>query len=339
MKAPVSPSASSSASEQTITDVLACVAAEGFAKTVVAPIDQVELLIQLCGSIPVPTAPASLPSPSPSSPSPPPSGALHEGLLQILKDIVRREGVLSLWRGHAPKILTEAGSTALNFVFLNWYKRASHGVLASLECQCPSLREENGGERKRRLLGSFVSGGLAGASTVTILYPLGFTRTRLATDVGARGERRYPEGMRDVVRKIWRSDGIRGFYQGYGIALISVSMHRFVYLGGYDFVKGEFKERKTTLLERFGAAQVVSMSASTFHYPLDCVRRRLMLEAGKKDCERKYRNAVHCFRRVWAEEGWSGFCYLGLGPKLVGALGSALVLVSYDEFRKVLGTD
>ena len=57
------------------------------------------------------------------------------------------------------------------------------------------LRPENkSSKRKRRILKSFVSnGGLAGTTTISILYPLGFMRTRLATDVGNKAERLYPE--------------------------------------------------------------------------------------------------------------------------------------------------
>lgn len=265
---------SNSASKRTLTDALAGAAAGTLARTVVAPIDRVKLLIQLRGSIPSKT--------SSSSPS---IGKQHKSPLQIFRGIIHKEGILSLWRGNTPTILIEGGVTALNFVFLNWFKLASHTALSSLEAHYPPLRHENGGDRKRRLLQSFFSGGLAGATTISFLYPLGFMRTRLATDVGTSGERMYPNGMRDVMSKIWKSDGFRGFYKGYGIALISVSMHRFVYLGGYDFIKSEYEQqdsgngtstrRDMTMAERFVAAQFVSMSASTLHYPLDCVRRRL----------------------------------------------------------------
>jgi hypothetical protein len=39
-------------------------------------------------------------------------------------------------------------------------------------------------ERRRRLTTSFVSGGLAGATGTTLLYPIEFLRTRLAMDTG-----------------------------------------------------------------------------------------------------------------------------------------------------------
>ena len=322
-----------SASKRTLTDALAGATAGVFARTALAPIDRVKLLIQLRGSIP------STSRSAPSTHHGANTTQQHKSPLQIFRGIIQKEGMISLWRGNAPTILTEGGVTSFNFVCLYWYKVASNNVLTSLETSYPSLRQENGGDRKRRLLQSFLSGGLAGATTCSLLYPLGFMRTLLATDVGTKGERMYPAGMRDVLHKIWQSDGFLGFYKGYGIALISVSMHRLVYLGGYDFIKSEYEgtgsQRKMTMAERFGAAQFVSMAASTLHYPLDCVRRRLMMEAGKKESERTYLNTLHCFRRVWVEEGYRGF-YLGLGPNMVRCIGSALVLVFYDEFKKIL---
>ena len=331
-----------SATSRTIIDAIAGAAAGAFARTAVAPIDRVKLIVQLRGSIDPPSSPRQHQRHSAQL-----SISEHRSAWQTFLAIIREEGVLSLWRGNAPTLLIEAGSTALNFVFLDWYKIATGSILASLEHQYPILREENGGARKQRILRSFVSGGLAGATTITFLYPLAFMRTRLAVDIGVaeKGERNFANGMRDVIGTIWRSDGIRGFYKGYGIALISVSMHRFVYLGGYDYIKSEYaakknkdkagSEGKMVVAERFAAAQLVSMAASTLHYPLDCVRRRLMMEAGRSEIDRRYRNTINCFRRVWAEEGYRGF-FLGLGPNLVRCVGSALVLVSYDEFKRML---
>ena len=315
--------------DSTLIDAFAGATAGVFARTVVAPIDRIKLLIQLSGSI--------------QSKSSSTSTFTERSPIQIFKDIIQKEGLLSLWRGNTPTILIEGGVTALNFVFLNKYKALiSNNVLSSLEQHYPSLRPENERStvRKRRILKSFVSGGLAGATTISILYPLGFMRTRLATDVGNKAQRIYPRGMRDVFKKILHTDGVRGFYKGYGIALFSVSMHRLVYLGGYDYIKSEYDDdshgkQRMSLGKRFCAAQLVSMAASTIHYPLDCVRRRLMMEAGKTKKERKYNNTLHCFKKVWLEEGVKGF-YLGLQMNLIRCVGSALVLVSYDELKRVL---
>lgn len=84
------------------------------------------------------------------------------------EELLEQKGILSLWRGNTPTVLAEGGVTALNFVFR--YKVASNNVLQYY----PSLQKENGGDRKRRILQSFVSGGMAGATTITFLCPLVF---------------------------------------------------------------------------------------------------------------------------------------------------------------------
>jgi solute carrier family 25 (adenine nucleotide translocator) protein 4/5/6/31 len=178
---------------------------------------------------------------------------------------------------------------------------------------------------------------------ITFLYPLGFLRTRLAADIGNayKQERVYPNGMRDVTRSIWRSDGFKGFYKGYGIALASVTVYRVVYLGGYDFLKSEIHVKNgdggvsPTIGQKFLAAQSVSMAASMSYYPLDSVRRRMMMEAGKLETERMYRNSMHCFQRILKEEGLRGF-YLGIYADLARSVGAALVLVSYDEIKRLM---
>jgi len=211
----------------------------------------------------------------------------------------------------------------------------------------------------------------------TVLYPVEFVRTRLAMDVGKGtpdAPRLYPGGIRDVCLSIWRADGWRGLYQGYGIALAGVVLYRALHLGGYDAVKTEILHRRghraaigdfhitndkkvieltnksnlllggtsgesrslssasLTMGERFLAAQIVSIVAGTACYPIDSIRRRLMMQAGLPKEERLYVNSFDCFRKVIATEGARGF-YLGMGPNLVRSFGAALLLVSYDVFK------
>jgi hypothetical protein len=48
----------------------------------------------------------------------------------------------------------------------------------------------------QQLAKSFLSAALAGGSAMTVLYPIGLARTKLALDVGQEN-RRFPSGMRD----------------------------------------------------------------------------------------------------------------------------------------------
>ena len=119
-------------------------------RTVVAPIDRIKLLIQLSGSI---QSKSSTTTASSSKSSP----------IQIFKENT------TTMESNTPTILIEGGVTALNFVFLNKYKALiSNNVLSTFEQHYPSLRPENESSiRKRKKLKSFVSGGLAGTTTIS----------------------------------------------------------------------------------------------------------------------------------------------------------------------------
>lgn len=86
--------------------------------------------------------------------------------------------------------------------------------------------------------------------------------------------------------------------------------------------------------------------AGTLCYPLDTVRRRLMMQTADGATEggaaghgqaraperMYYRSGWHCFRRILREEGARGL-FSGLGANLVRGLSGSLLLVGYDEIR------
>ena len=135
-----------------VTDALAGTIAGIFARTVVAPVDRVKLILQVRGSI-VPCCGTCRPN----------KVLQGRGAWQVGRAIIREEGFTSLWRGSVPIVLIQAGTSALNFMFMEQYKMGAACVISRLSEKYPSIQEERG--RPQRFVSSFLSGGLAGATT------------------------------------------------------------------------------------------------------------------------------------------------------------------------------
>jgi solute carrier family 25 (mitochondrial adenine nucleotide translocator), member 4/5/6/31 len=132
--------------------------------------------------------------------------------------------------------------------------------------------------------GNMASGGAAGATSLLFVYPLDFARTRLATDVG-KGNAREFNGLVDCISKIFKSDGIYGLYRGFGISVVGIIFYRAAYFGCFDtgkvFLFEDFKKANIFAVWMF--AQAVTVCSGILSYPLDTVRRRLMMQSGRAD--------------------------------------------------------
>ncbi len=81
-----------------------------------------------------------------------------------------------------------------------------------------SLQIARSGTFTEMKLGLFSSGGLAGAGSLLIVYPLDFARTRLAADVGSGGTREFT-GLIDCIKKTTARGGPIALYQGFGVSV------------------------------------------------------------------------------------------------------------------------
>ena len=89
--------------------------------------------------------------------------------------------------------------------------------------------------------------------------------------------------------------------------------------------------KDTSVVLKFGLAMCVDVAAACFAYPLDTVRRRMMMQSGAK--EKLYTSSLGCVSQVMRTEGPGGF-FRGVFANNMRAIASALVLVLYDEAKK-----
>merc|ERR1719201_2536389 len=92
---------------------------------------------------------------------------------------------------------------------------------------------------------------------------------------------------------------------------------------------------KSNILATFMLGQVVTVSAGIISYPLDTVRRRLMMTSGAK--EKLYNGTMDCFSKIYQREGASAF-FKGCLSNVIRGTGGALVLTFYDKIQEKLET-
>merc|ERR1711881_136493 len=141
---------------------------------------------------------------------------------------------------------------------------------------------------------------------LTIVYPLDYARTRLASNVGS-GKRDFT-GLGDCIVKTAKGPaGVMGLYNGFGVSVAGIIAYRGVQFGTFDTIVGLNPYKNDLglmgMASTFGAAQTAVLCSALVTYPFDTVRRRLQMESEKPVDERIYKGTIHCVKVVAKEEG------------------------------------
>jgi len=280
-------------------------AAAVISKTAAAPIERVKLMVQNQDEM--------LKSGRLSKP--------YSGVLDCGRRIVAEEGVLPFWRGNLANCLRYFPTQALNFA-------SKDKIKAQFK-----VRKTDGSFTK---LGKNVaSGGLAGAMSLCFVYSLDYARTRLANDVksskkGGSGERQF-NGLLDVYKKTIAADGVQGLYRGFVISCVGIVVYRGCYFGFYDTLKPIVLGDDASLVLSFCLGYGVTVAAGLASYPIDTIRRRMMMTSGEAV---KYNGSIDCTVQVLKNEGVATF-FKGAGANILRGMAGAGVLAGFDKFKAV----
>lgn len=285
-------------------DLAAGGVAGGISKTVVAPIERVKLLLQVQAA---------------STQIKPENQ--YKGIVDCFTRVSKEQGALSFWRGNTANVIRYFPTQALNFAFKDKYKQLFMAGVTKDDFW-------------RFFLGNLASGGAAGATSLMFVYPLDFARTRLAADVGT-GKSRLYTGLGNCISTIFKSDGMKGLYQGFGVSVGGIIVYRAAFFGGYDTLRDMVlpDPKNAPVWQKWMVAQVVTTAAGIISYPFDTVRRRMMMQAGRADV--LYTSTAHCWGKILKDEGAGAF-FKGAGSNVIRGTGGAIVLVLYDEFKKMV---
>jgi solute carrier family 25 (adenine nucleotide translocator) protein 4/5/6/31 len=272
-------------------------------KTAAAPIERVKLLVQNQNEM--------LKSGRLKTP--------YKGMIDCFNRVYVEEGLLPFWRGNLANVIRYFPTQALNFVFRNQFKSMF------------GYKKEKDGYWKW-FAGNMASGGLAGAASLTLVYSLDYARTRLANDTksATKGGERQFNGLIDVYAKTFKTDGLAGLYRGFVVSCVGIVVYRGCYFGFYDTLKPILMGDSNSFFLSFALGWVVTIAAGLASYPLDTVRRRMMMTSGEAV---KYRSSIHCFNEVVKNEGWASL-FKGAGANILRGIAGAGVLSGYDKVEE-----
>jgi len=280
--------------------------AAGISKTAAAPIERVKLLVQNQDEM---IKAGRLATP-------------YKGVMDCFSRTMSEEGLVSFWRGNLANVLRYFPTQALNFAFVGTFKKMFN-----------QSKEKDG--YMMWFLANMASGGLAGASSLVFVYSLDYARTRLANDAKAAkkglGEREF-NGLIDVYAKTYKSDGIAGLYRGFVVSCVGIVAYRGCYFGFYDSLKPIVLvgDLKGSFMASFLLGWIVTITSGIVSYPLDTIRRRMMMTSGQAV---KYKSSIDCGMKIIRNEGVKSL-FKGAGANVLRGIAGAGVLSGFEKLQE-----
>jgi len=300
--------------EVSVTDFLIDFAAGGVSgavsKTLTAPIERVKLVIQ--------TQDANPKIKSGEVPR-------YTGIGNCFARIHSEQGMGAFWRGNGTNIIRYFPTQAFNLAFKD-----------SIKAMFPRYNSKT--EFWQFFATQLASGGMAGACSLSIVYPLDYARTRLASDVGS-GKKQF-NGLLDCLKKTANSaQGPLALYNGFGPSVAGIIAYRGAQFGLNDTIMAFNPYAKDfgfiAVCSKFVVAQIAVTASGLVAYPFDTVRRRLQMESDRPVADRMYKGTIDCGAKILKTEGFGGM-YKGALANIFRGVGASLVLVLYGEIQLAL---
>jgi len=132
----------------------------------------------------------------------------YTGIADCGMRIYKEQGMKRFWDGNFTNCIRYFPTQAFNLAFKDTFKR-----------MFPKYNPKT--EFAQFFGANLVSGGLAAASSLCIVYPLDYARTRLASDVGS-GKKSF-SGLGDCIVKTMKGPGgFLALYTGFGVSVVGI---------------------------------------------------------------------------------------------------------------------
>jgi solute carrier family 25 phosphate transporter 23/24/25/41 len=279
---------------KTFKQILCGGAAGTIARTTVAPVDRIKILMQTAFV----------------------RGQSHKygSMAQTAAAIIREDGIGGLWRGNLTNCIRVAPHAAVQFVS---YDKIKLSLIGSSDGKLSV---------PQRLL----AGSLSGIAAATVTQPLDVVRIRLQTDPDVKGKlttairTMWSEGGVRPFYKGW-TPAMLSLAPFIAVNFAAFDTLKSWWYGDGKCTKDELKARNPLVVLSLGALS--GIIAQTICYPLDTVRRRMQLKGVI------YPNTAMAFITIARVEGLGGF-YRGMLPNALKVMpNNAIRFAVYETLK------
>ncbi|XWS26431.1 hypothetical protein CRYUN_Cryun26dG0031700 [Craigia yunnanensis] len=293
-----------------VKELIAGGAAGAFAKTTVAPLERIKILLQTRTD-----------------------GFQSLGVYQSLRKVLKYEGLLGFYKGNGTSVIRIIPYAALHFMIYEQYRGwilDNYSFLGS----GPVI--------------DLLAGSASGGTAVLCTYPLDLARTKLAYQVvntrtnfrcGTRSLYSQPaySGITDVLTTVYKEGGIRGLYRGLGPTLTGILPYAGLKFYIYETLKTHVpEEHQKSIVMHLSCGALAGLLGQTFTYPLDVVRRQMQVESLQCSTiqgDTRYRNTLDGLTTIVRNQGWRQL-FAGLSINYIKIVPSVAVgFAAYDMMK------
>jgi len=248
--------------------------------------------------------------------------------------------VRRLWRGTAPSALRTGFGSAVYFASLNSIRQHAARVPSLAGAPAATTTPGSGGGGSSSLVqlsptGNLLAGAAARTFAGLLLMPLTVVKVRYESSLYGYGS------VAGACRAIWRAEGARGFFAGFGATALRDGPYAGSYVLFYELAKARLGAAlgpgpgdgdgaagmagRRAAAVHFASGVLAAATCSVLSNPFDAVKTRIQLQPAD------YRNIWQAAGLMWRERGPRAFMD-GLALRMSRkALSSALAWTLYEE--------
>lgn len=245
--------------------------------------------------------------------------AKYNGVTEALRLIYKEEGIRGFYKGNGANCLRVFPYVGIQFFCFDKYKQIFYGG--------------GNGDGYITPIQKLIVGSLAGATSVSITYPLDLVRGRLTVSGGALEKDKYKGVIRTAII-VYRAEGARALYQGVTPTLMGIAPYVGLNYLFYESLKELLPTGLTdTEQTKWNAlcGGVAGAIGQTVAYPFDLLRRRFQMPY--RDGKPMYTGVVDAFQKIVRMEGVLGL-YKGYLPNFVKVVPTISIMFSCNDLIK-----